>query len=245
VVADELQEMGASAMADSVSVTDWTGMEQLVERTVARFGDIHAVVNNAGFIRDRVFTAMTEEEFDAVVAVHLKGTFTLTRHVCSYWRERAKTGGQVSGRVVTTTSGAGLFGNFGQVNYGSAKAAIVMLTRIVALEMQRYGVTANAVSPIAATRMLATIGRESSAGVDWDPLDPANASPVVAWLCSAESGWLSGSVLRIDGNTLYRVNGPAVQDGGYRSASGQALTVDELGVGVRRLFGAAPIGLNG
>jgi NAD(P)-dependent dehydrogenase (short-subunit alcohol dehydrogenase family) len=245
VVADELRAIGATAKADATSVTDWAGMEALVRRTVEQYGDLHAVVNNAGFIRDRALTAMSEDDFDAVIAVHLKGTFTLTRHACAYWRERAKAGELVSGRVVTTTSGAGLFGNFGQANYGSAKAGIVMLTRIVALEMERYGVTANSVSPIAATRMLATIGREAASGVEWDPLEPANASPVVAWLCSAPSGWLNGSVLRIDGNTLYRVNGFTVEPGGYRSSSGQALTFDELSVGVRRLFGAAPVGLNG
>jgi NAD(P)-dependent dehydrogenase (short-subunit alcohol dehydrogenase family) len=244
-VVAELHEMGATAVADTTSVTDWAGMEALVGRTVDQFGGLHAVVNNAGFIRDRTLTSMSEEDFDAVIAVHLKGTFTLTRHACAYWREQSKAGEPVSGRVVTTTSGAGLFGNFGQANYGSAKAAIMMLTRIVALEMQRYDVTSNAVSPIAATRMLATIGREAAEGVEWDPLEPANASPVVAWLCSEASGWLSGSVLRIDGNTVYRVNGYSVEPGGYRSSSGQALTFDELGVGVRRLFGAAPVGLGG
>lgn len=245
VVAGELRDRGATAVADATSVTDWSGMEGLVARTVDEFGDLHAVVNNAGFIRDRVFTAMSEEEFDAVIAVHLKGTFTLTRHACAYWRERAKAGQVPSGRVVTTTSGAGLFGNFGQANYGSAKAGIIMLTRIVAIEMQRYGVTANSVSPIAATRMLATIGREAAGGDEWDPLEPANASPVVAWLCSEESGWLSGALLRIDGNTVYRVEGYTVAGGGYRSSSGQALSFDEVGGGVRRLFGAAPVGLNG
>jgi NAD(P)-dependent dehydrogenase (short-subunit alcohol dehydrogenase family) len=245
VVAAELKEMGATAVADTTSVTDWDGMEGLVARTVEQFGDLHAVVNNAGFIRDRALTAMSEEEFDAVIAVHLKGTFSLTRHACTYWRDRAKAGDPVSGRVVTTTSGAGLFGNFGQANYGSAKAGIVMLTRIAAIEMQRYGVTANSVSPIAATRMLATIGREAAAGVEWDPLEPANASPVVAWLCTEESGWLSGAVLRIDGNTVYRMNQYSVEPGGYRSSSGQALTFEELTVGVRRLFGTAPIGLGG
>jgi NAD(P)-dependent dehydrogenase (short-subunit alcohol dehydrogenase family) len=244
-VASELRELGATAVADTTSVTDWSGMETLVRRTVEQFGDLHAVVNNAGFIRDRALTSMGEDDFDAVIAVHLKGTFTLTRHACGYWRDRSKAGEPVSGRVVTTTSGAGLFGNFGQANYGSAKAGIVMLTRIVALEMQRYGVTANAVSPIAATRMLATIGRGRAEGAAWDPLDPANAAPVVAWLCSEGAGWLSGSVLRIDGNTVYRVNGFTVEPGGYRSSSGEMLTFDELGVGVRRIFGAAPVGLGG
>jgi len=108
--------------------------------------------------------------------------------------------------------------------------------------MQRYGVTANAISPIAATRMLASIGRGGDADVEWDPLDPANASPVVAWLCSEESGWLSGAVLRIDGNTVRRVRGWTVE-GGYVSTSGKTLDVEELGLGIRKLYGAAPVGL--
>jgi NAD(P)-dependent dehydrogenase (short-subunit alcohol dehydrogenase family) len=243
-VVDEIRAMGGTATADGTSVTDWDGMASLVARTVEQFGDLHAVVNNAGFLRDRMLTAMTEDEFDAVVQVHLKGTFSLTRHACAYWRDQVKAGRTVTGRVVTTTSGAGLFGNVGQANYGSAKSAIATLTMITALEMQRYGVTANSISPIAATRMLATIGRTGDETTGWDPLDPANASPVVAWLCTVESGWLTGNVLRIDGNTLYRVHGWTVGDA-YRSQSGEALTVTELGLGVRKLFGAAPRGLGG
>ena len=122
------------------------------------------MVNNAGFLRDRMVTSMTEDDFDTVIAVHLKGTFTLTKHACDYWRARSKAGQAVSGRIVNTTSGAGLFANIGQANYGSAKSAIATLTQIVALEMQRVGVTANAISPIAATRMLATIGKEATGG---------------------------------------------------------------------------------
>jgi NAD(P)-dependent dehydrogenase (short-subunit alcohol dehydrogenase family) len=243
-VVGEIEALGAKAVTDATSVTDWDGMQALVARTVERFGDLHAVVNNAGFIRDRMLVSMTEDDFDAVVAVHLKGTTALTKHACAYWRDRAKAGEQVSGRVVMTTSGAGLFGNPGQANYGSAKGAIATLAGIVALEMQRYGVTANAISPIAATRMLATIGRTGAGGDAWDPLDPANASPLVAWLCSEESGWLSGAVLRVDGNTVRRVRSWTVE-GGYSSTSGEALTTEELGLGVRKLYGAAPIGLGG
>jgi len=243
-VVAEIQAFGGVAMSDRTSVTDWDGMAALVARTVETFGDLHAVVNNAGFIRDRMLVSMTESEFDSVVAVHLKGTAALTRHACAYWRERAKAGAKVSGRVVMTTSGAGLFGNAGQANYGAAKGAIATLAGIVALEMQRYGVTANAISPIAATRMLAAIGRTGADTPGWDPLDPANASPVVAWLCSEESGWLSGAVLRVDGNTVMRVKGWSVE-GGYASASGEALVVEELGLGIRKLYGAAPIGLGG
>ncbi|MDE3205016.1 MAG: SDR family NAD(P)-dependent oxidoreductase [Acidobacteriota bacterium] len=243
-VVSEIEAAGGAAVVDGTSVTDWDGMAALVERTVEMFGDLHAVVNNAGFIRDRMLVSMTEQDFDAVVAVHLKGTAALTRHACAYWRDQSKLGRKVTGRVVMTTSGAGLFGNVGQANYGSAKGAIATLAGLVALEMQRYGVTANAVSPIAATRMLASIGRSGAGGEAWDPLDPANASPVVAWLCSEESGWLSGSVLRVDGNTVRRVRGWTVE-GGYKSTSGEALTTEELGLGIRKLFGAAPLGLAG
>jgi NAD(P)-dependent dehydrogenase (short-subunit alcohol dehydrogenase family) len=244
VVVREIEKTGATAVADSTSVTDWDGMAQLVARTVERFGQLHAVVNNAGFLRDRVLTAMSEDDFDAVLDVHLKGTFALTRHACSYWREQGKAGNRVGGRVVATTSGAGLFGNVGQANYGSAKSAIATLTKIVALEMHRYGVTANAISPIAATRMLASVGRTADPDAGWDPLDPSNASPVVAWLCSEESDWLSGAVLRVDGNTVQRVAGWTVGDG-YRATSGEAFTVEELGLGMRKLFGVAPTGLGG
>jgi NAD(P)-dependent dehydrogenase (short-subunit alcohol dehydrogenase family) len=243
-VVREIGKLGGSAVADSTSVTDWDGMAGLVARTVEQFGSLDAVVNNAGFLRDRMLTSMSEADFDAVIQVHLKGTFALTRHACGYWREQSKAGRKVSGRVVTTTSGAGLFGNVGQTNYGSAKSAIATFTLIAALEMQKYGVTANALSPIAATRMLASVGRTAAADADWDPLDPANASPVVAWLCSEESGWLSGTVLRVDGNSLQRVQGWTVCEG-FRSASGQAFTVDELGLGIRKLFGVAPRGLGG
>jgi NAD(P)-dependent dehydrogenase (short-subunit alcohol dehydrogenase family) len=243
-VVAEIDAAGGTAVADSTSVTDWDGMKDLVDRAVQQFGDLHAVVTNAGFIRDRMLVSMTEEDFDAVIAVHLKGTVALTKHACTYWREQDKAGAKVSGRVVMTTSGAGLFGNVGQANYGSAKSAIVGLARIVALEMERYGVTVNAISPIAATRMLATIGRTGGSGEEWDPLDPANASPVVAWLCSEQSGWLTGTVLRIDGNTVRRVQSWTVGDG-YTSRSGEVLTAEELGLGIRKLFGAAPIGLGG
>lgn len=243
-VVGEIQAMGGTAAADGTSVSDWDGMGALVARTVDRFGDLHAVVSNAGFIRDRMLVSMSEDDFDAVVAVHLKGSAALTKHACAYWRDRAKAGATVTGRVVLTTSGAGLFGNAGQANYSAAKGAIATLAMTVALEMHRYGVTANAISPIAATRMLATIGRSGDEAAEWDRLDPANASPVVAWLCSEESGWLTGAVLRIDGNTLYRVRSWTVDDG-YTSKSGRALETDELGLAIRRLYGAAPTGIAG
>jgi NAD(P)-dependent dehydrogenase (short-subunit alcohol dehydrogenase family) len=240
VVAD-IEAIGGTAITNEASVSDWNAMEALVRDTVERFGDLHAVVNNAGFLRDRMMTSMSEDDFDAVLNVHLKGTFTVTRHACGYWREQAKAGKPVSGRIVNTTSGAGLWGNVGQTNYSSAKAAIAMLTTVTAMEMERFNVTANVISPIAATRMLASIGREAE-GEGWNRLDPDTASPVVAWLCSEQSGWLTGQVLRVDGNTLMRVGGYTI-DASYPSKSGQKLSVEELSVGMRKLFNAYPQGL--
>jgi NAD(P)-dependent dehydrogenase (short-subunit alcohol dehydrogenase family) len=240
-VVELIEAMGGTAVTNGASVSDWGAMGALVADTVERFGDLHAVVNNAGFLRDRMLTSMTEDDFDSVIDVHLKGTFTVIRHACGYWREQGKAGRPVSGRIVNTTSGAGLWGNVGQANYAPAKAAIAMLTVVTAMEMERYGVTANCISPIAATRMLASIGMDSE-GKGWDRLDPANASPVVAWLCSEQAGWVTGQVLRVDGNTLMKVGGYTI-DATYPSKSGEALTVDELGTGMRKLFGAFPQGL--
>jgi len=240
-VVEEITAMGGTAVTNGDSVSDWNAMEALIRDTAERFGDLHAVVNNAGFLRDRMLTSMTEDDFDSVVDVHLKGTFTLIRHACGYWREQGKAGKPVSGRIVNTTSGAGLWGNVGQANYAPAKAAIAMLTTVTAIEMERYGVTANCLSPIAATRMLASIGMDSE-GKGWDRLDPANASPLVAWLCSEQAGWLTGQVLRVDGNKVMRVGGYTI-DGVYESKNGEAVTTDELGLGMRKLFGAFPLGL--
>jgi NAD(P)-dependent dehydrogenase (short-subunit alcohol dehydrogenase family) len=244
-VVAEIEGGGGTAMADSTSVTDWSGIEALVTRVLQRYGRLDAVVNNAGFLRDRMLTSMTDAEFDAVLEVHVKGTFVLTRHACAYWRSESKAGAAVTGRIVNTTSGAGLWGNIGQANYGAAKSAIAGMTTIIAMEMARYGVTANAISPIAATRMLATsdVVDDADDGA-WSRLDPANASPVVAWLTSVDSGWLSGAVLRIDGDTVSRVDGHHL-NGSYASTSGEAVTFDELGSGMRQLYGALPKGLAG
>jgi len=244
-VVAEIEAMGGTAVTNGSSVSDWSAMEALVRDTVDRFGDLHAVVNNAGFLRDRMIFSMTEQDFDSVVEVHLKGTFNVLRHACAYWRERAKAGQPVSGRVVNTTSGTGLFGNVGQANYGAAKAGIVSLTTISALEMTRYGVTVNALAPIAATRMTESAGMadgEADGSVVWDPMDPANASPLVAWLCTEEAGWVTGQVFRVDGHTVMKVE-PHKVGASYRSRNGQALTIEELGSGLQRLYGTGPAGL--
>jgi NAD(P)-dependent dehydrogenase (short-subunit alcohol dehydrogenase family) len=215
----EITAAGGTAVADGASVTNWEGMRALVAATVGRFGRLDAVVNNAGIVRDRMITGLEEEDWDAVVAVHLKGTFALTKHACDHWRNASKRGERVTGRAINTTSGAGLLGNIGQSPYGTAKAAIAGLAIITAMEMQRYGVTANAISPWARTGMtesLAAAGAGGSAN-GWDPLDPSNSSPVVAWLASEDSGWLTGQVLRISGNTLWRMIPWTVDERDYRA----------------------------
>jgi NAD(P)-dependent dehydrogenase (short-subunit alcohol dehydrogenase family) len=246
-VVDEIAAAGGRAVADPGSVTDWGAMQGLVDRTVDEFGRLDAVVNNAGIVRDRMITGLAEEDFDVVMATHVKGTFTLTHHACVHWRAVAKAGGEVSGRIINTTSGAGLAGNIGQSPYGTAKAAIAALTIITAMEMERYGVTANAISPFAQTRMTADLdGMQAGAddeAAEWNPKDPANASPVVAWLASAEAGWLSGAVLRIIGNSLQRMRPWEIdRSSEYTARSGERLTADEVGRALRRMYGTIPTG---
>ncbi|MFI7670785.1 SDR family NAD(P)-dependent oxidoreductase [Nocardia sp. NPDC049526] len=242
-VVREITAAGGTATSNGTSVTDWAGVEDLVRSTVEQFGHLDIVVNNAGIVRDRMLFSMSEEDFDAVIDVHLKGTFVLTRHACAYWREASKSGKPVSGRIINTTSGTGLFGNVGQGNYGAAKAGIVSLTTITALEMARYGVTANAVSPIAATRMTEGVGSvQADVRADgFDPRDPANTSGVVAYLASDEAAWLTGQVVRVDGDKFQRLTGWAIE-GEYSSSDGRALVPEELVTAVPRIYGAAPRG---
>jgi NAD(P)-dependent dehydrogenase (short-subunit alcohol dehydrogenase family) len=246
-VVAEIVAAGGTATANSSSVTDFDAVGDLVATTVETYGRLDAVVNNAGIVRDRMITGMSEEDFDLVVGVHLKGTWNVTRHACAHWRDLAKAGEVVDGRIVNTTSGAGLFGNVGQSNYGPAKAAIASLTMITAMEMERYGVTANAISPLARTRMTEGLaGMQPVEDGGWDPFDPANASPVVAYLCSVASGWLSGAVLRIQGDTIQRLQPWAIDSGRvHRGKPGQAVDATTLDRGLRIAFGALPSGLPG
>jgi NAD(P)-dependent dehydrogenase (short-subunit alcohol dehydrogenase family) len=244
-VAQEITALGGAARASAASVTDYGAVEKLVRQTTEEFGQLDAVVNNAGIMRDRMITGMTEDDFDQVIAVHLKGTWALTRHACAHRRARAKEGQPVSGRIINTTTGTGLFGNLGQANYGAAKAGIANLTIITAMEMQRYGVTANAISPIARTRMTQNLpAMQGAAPEGWDPYDPANAAPVVAWLASDASGWLTGAILRVDGTRVQRMRSweidPEVQ---YRSPDGERLHATDLDHGLRTAFGVFPRGM--
>jgi NAD(P)-dependent dehydrogenase (short-subunit alcohol dehydrogenase family) len=248
-VAAEITAAGGRAVADHASVTDWAATEKLIALAVTEFGHLDVVVNNAGILRDKMLFSMTEDDFDAVIAVHLKGTFAMTRHACAYWREEAKRGAACGGRIVNTTSGTGLFGTVGQANYGAAKAGIVSLTTITALEMARYGVTANAISPIARTRMTdgtpgVAVRNPVPAGrapEGFDPQDPANASGLVVYLASDASSWLTGQVFRVHGHRVQRLRGWRAA-GEYQSKSGGAVEPDELVTGLPEMYGSAPAG---
>jgi NAD(P)-dependent dehydrogenase (short-subunit alcohol dehydrogenase family) len=247
-VVEEIRAAGGQAIADHSSVTDWAATEKLVALAATEFGRLDVVVNNAGILRDRMLFAMTEEEFDAVIAVHLKGTFSMIRHACAHWRAEAKRGEGRGGRIINTTSGTGLFGTVGQANYGAAKAGIVSLTTIAAMEMARYGVTVNAISPIALTRMTDGIAGVAvrnpvpdGAPEGFDPQDPANASGLVAYLASDASSWLTGQVFRVHGNRVQRLRGWRAI-GEYRSKSGGAATPEELVTGLPEVYGTAPAG---
>src|ERR687892_1722149 len=152
-VVDEIEKMGGEAVANVDSAADWDGAQRLIQTAVDTFGDLHVLVNNAGILRDRVIVNMTEEEWDAVIHVHLKGHFCPTRHAAAYWREQSKAGKEVKASVINTSSTSGLLGNPGQTNYGAAKAGIAAFTQICAMELPRYGVRSNAIAPAPRTRM--------------------------------------------------------------------------------------------
>jgi NAD(P)-dependent dehydrogenase (short-subunit alcohol dehydrogenase family) len=172
----------------------------MVRSAIDAFGALHVVVNNAGILRDRMLFNMSEDDFDSVIAVHLKGTFNLARHACAYWREEHKGGRNLHGRLINTSSDSGLLGNVGQSNYGAAKAGIAALTVIVDKEMSRYGVTANAVAPSAVTRLTVdAMGRGTVEQVPKELLDksgPAHVAPLVVWLASERAGHIHGEVFR-------------------------------------------------
>jgi len=243
-VVDEIVAAGGHAVADYSSVTDWDACAAMVQRAVDEFGGLDIVVNNAGIVRDRMITSMSESDFDAVLAVHVKGTFSMIKHACDHWRSVAKAGGTNIGRVINTTSGAGMYGNIGQAAYGASKAAIANLTLVTALEMGRYDVTANAISPVAATRMTATVGGAEPSADTWHPMDPGNSSPVVAYLASESSGWLTGQVLRVEGNVVRRARTWELEPGEYVAESGARLSAGELIDGLRKLYGTMPRGLD-
>jgi NAD(P)-dependent dehydrogenase (short-subunit alcohol dehydrogenase family) len=191
-VVDEIKAMGGEAVANADNVADWEGGQRLVNTAVEAFGDLHVLVNNAGILRDRVLVNMTEDEWDAVIHVHLKGHFVPTRWAAAYWREQTKAGKQVKASVVHTSSTSGLLGNPGQTNYGAAKAGIAMFSNICAMELERYGVRSNAIAPAARTRLtmstpgLGDMVKEPDDASKFDIWDPANISPLIAYLATED-----------------------------------------------------------
>ena len=209
-VVDEIKGMGGEAVANGDDVASWEGAQRLVNTAIETFGDLHALVNNAGILRDRVLINMTEEEWDAVIAVHLKGTFGPSRWAAAYWREQSKAGKPTDGRIINTTSVSGIYGNPGQTNYGAAKAGIAAFTNIAALELVRYGVTVNAVAPVALTRMTEGLGPAPETDEEREMRSPRWIAPIVTWLASAESAGVTGNVFEASGQTL------AIAEGWHR-----------------------------
>jgi NAD(P)-dependent dehydrogenase (short-subunit alcohol dehydrogenase family) len=221
----EIDALGGEAVGIEGDVSEWDAAERLVRTAVEEFGDLHAVVNNAGILRDKMLVTMTPEQWDPVIKVHLRGTFCVSRHAAAYWREQDKAGRPTAHpRIVNTSSPSGLFGNVGQSNYGAAKAAIAGFTVIVADELQRLGVGVNAVAPTALTSMTAGLDsyvaavKEQSARSGFDVGSPANISPVVAWLASPQSDGITGRVFTVKGGEISVaetwVKGPTVEKHG-------------------------------
>jgi NAD(P)-dependent dehydrogenase (short-subunit alcohol dehydrogenase family) len=203
-VVDEIKGMGGDAVANTDDISDWDGGERLIRAAVDTFGRLDALVNNAGILRDRMLVNMTEAEWDAVIKVHLKGTFCPTRHAAAYWRELVKSGQQVDARIVNTSSTSGIFGNPGQTNYGAAKAGIAGFTIILAQELARYGVTVNAIAPAALTRMTEDLNpdRPTPKPGEFDRFNAANIAPLVVWLASPEAKEITGRVFLVAGGTI-------------------------------------------
>ena len=237
-VVELIRELGGEAVANGADVTDFEATGRMVADAIERWGTVDVVVNNAGFVRDRMFVSTSEEEWDAVISVHLKGHFCTSRHAAAHWRERAKAGHKNDARIINTSSGAGLLGSVGQTTYSAAKAGIAAMTLVQAAELGRYGVTANALAPIARTRMTETVFADMmKADDDFDEMHPANVSPLIVWLGSAESAHVTGRTFEAFGGTI------CVCDGWRHDAKvniGRRFEPAEVGGYVARVLGEAP-----
>lgn len=235
-VVDDVLAAGGEAVVNGDDVADWQGARNLVAAAIDTFGGLDVVVNNAGIVRDRMFVSSEEDEWDAVLRVHLKGHVAVARWAAEHWRTRSKAGEPVDARIVNTSSGAGLMGSIGQAAYSAAKAAIATLTLVQAAEMGRYGVTANAIAPSARTRMTETVFAEMMAAPDdpgaFDAMAPGNVAPLVAWLASAQSAHVSGRVFEIEGGKVSVADGwqhgPAVDKGARWDPAELGPVVDDL-----------------
>jgi NAD(P)-dependent dehydrogenase (short-subunit alcohol dehydrogenase family) len=213
-VVDEIVAAGGEAVANTDDISDFSGAENLVKTATSSFGRLDVLINNAGILRDRMLVNMTEAEWDAVIKVHLKGTFAPTHFAANHWRERSKAGDEVDGRIINTTSPSGIYGNVGQTNYGAAKAGIAAFTIITAKELGRYGVTCNAIAPAAITRMTEDLGMGSIQDEKVkEQLSPKHIAPIVCWLSSPLSRSVTGRVFDVTGRML------SVSEGWHRGPS--------------------------
>ncbi len=238
-----IESRGGEAVANYEDVADHDGAGRMVTQAVDAWGQLDVLVNNAGIVRDGAIWNMADADFDAVMRVHVKGTWAPSHWAAKHWRQRAKDGETFTGRIINTTSGAGLVGNFGQTNYATAKAAIAGLTQTLSLELYKLGVTVNAVGPAGATRITATmpgapavIEPDDLADDDWNPMDPAVSSPLVAWLASDEAQHVTGQVIRAVAEKIIWMrgwtDGPTISNGGKRwdaTTLGTQLNTDLFG----------------
>jgi NAD(P)-dependent dehydrogenase (short-subunit alcohol dehydrogenase family) len=239
-VVPQILDTGGRAVANGDDVADWEGSRRIVEQAIQVFSGLDVVVNNAGFVRDRMFANTTEEEWDAVVRVHLKGHFCVSRWAAAYWRDRSKAGEANDARIINTSSGAGLLGSVGQAAYSAAKGGILSLTLVQAAELERYGVTANAIAPAARTRMTEQVFADTMRAPEtggFDAMAPENVSPFVVWLGSPESAGITGRVFEVEGGKIgvadgYQ-HGPTIDKGARWGPT-------EVGPAVRDLLAAAP-----
>jgi NAD(P)-dependent dehydrogenase (short-subunit alcohol dehydrogenase family) len=238
-----VESRGGTAVANYEDVADHEGAGRMIAQAVDTWGRLDILVNNAGIVRDGAIWNMTADDFDAVLRVHVKGTWGPSHWAAKHWRARAKAGETFTGRIINTTSGAGLVGNFGQTSYATAKAAIAGLTQTLSLELYKMGVTVNAIGPAGATRITATmpgapavIEADDLADDEWNPMDPAVSSPVVAWLASDEAQHITGQVIRAVAENIIWMrgwsDGPTISNGGKRwdvSTLGTQLNTDVFG----------------
>lgn len=237
-VVDEITAAGGKAEVNSSDITHYDDSLNAVKQAIANFGDLHIVLNNAGVNRDRMFASMTEAEWDTIMSVHLKGHFCISSHAVHYWRGQSKEGKPVDGRIINTTSGAGLQGSIGQSNYAAAKAGIAALTLNQAAELGRYGITANAVAPSARTGMTSAVPEmaermKKPEDGSFDHFAPENVSNLLAWLGSAEAAHVSGRVFEAEGGRICLCDGWRTTEGVDRGAQWAPA---EIGTAMRELL---------
>ncbi len=216
-VVKEIRDAGGQAVANGDDVSDFAAAKRMIDQAIDEFGGLDVLVNNAGILRDRMLVNMEEAEWDAVIQVHLKGTFAPARHAAAYWRERSKKGEPVDARIINTTSVSGIYGNPGQTNYGAAKMGIAAFTIIAARELARYGVTVNAVAPGALTRLTEDLGMGQASEERKERMHPRWIAPIVTWLASADSKAVTGRVFEASGEML------AVAEGWHRGPTVEAV----------------------